>query len=98
MCVEHADATQFAIPADVTYAYMYNSFQDTLGITGEQQHELFIGQVQASLATAPRTLLLFFYDCEDVREVCDAAEGFELKQESEVGPDDLYVYSCTCCT
>jgi hypothetical protein len=44
---------------------------------------------------------LFLYDCEDVREVYDAAhaaaEGFELKQESEVGPDDLYVYSCTCC-
>ena len=95
MRVEHADATTFEVPSDVTFAYMYNSFQDTLGSTGEEQHELFIGRIRESLAKKPRTLLLFLYDCEDVKEIYDGVEGFELKQEGEVGPDDLYVYACS---
>ena len=67
-----------------------------LGSSSEEQHELFIAQIQASLAKTPqRKLQLFLYDCEDVKEIYGGAEGFELKEEVEVGPDDLYVYQCT---
>ena len=63
--VERADATEFVLPDDVTFVYLYNSFQDEIGRSGGEQHALFIARVRASLDRAPRRLVLLLYDCED---------------------------------
>ena len=63
--VERADATEFDLPDDVTFVYLYNSFQDEIGRSGGEQHALFIARVRASLDRAPRRLVLLLYDCED---------------------------------
>jgi hypothetical protein len=97
--VELADATKFEIPDDVTFIYMYNSFQDEIGRTGEQQHEAFIELLRASVRRSPRKLVFLLYDCDDendeddeenTRDPYDAA--FALLKEGKAGPDVFCCY------
>ena len=107
--VERADATEFELPDDVTFIYLYNSFQDEIGRSGEEQHALFIARVRASLARAPRKLVLLLYDCEDDDEDDDDDDddaeeeedaraaydrAFRLLKEGKAGPDAFCVFDC----
>ena len=107
--VERADATEFVLPDDVTFVYLYNSFQDEIGRSGGEQHALFIARVRASLDRAPRRLVLLLYDCEDDddddeddddddddEEDARAAydRAFRLLKEGKAGPDAFCVFDC----
>jgi len=94
--VERADATEFDLPDDVTFVYLYNSFQDEIGRSGGEQHALFIARVRASLDRAPRRLVLLLYDCEDEEEDARAAydRAFRLLKEGKAGPDAFCVFDC----
>ena len=97
--LELADATTFEIPDDVTFIYMYNSFQDKVGITAEEQHEKFIAQLKASVRRSPRRLIFLLYDCDDeddddnTRDPYDVA--FELVKSGKAGPDVFCCYDCS---
>ena len=84
--VERADATEFELPDDVTFVYLYNSFQDEIGRSGGEQHALFIARVRASLDRAPRRLVLLLYDCEDDDE--DDGDDNDEKEEEEEEDED----------
>ena len=99
MKVEFGDATKFDIPDDVTFIYMYNSFQDKLGCSAEDQHALFIAQLQASLRRSPRKLTFLLYDCDDedgeenTRDPYD--DAFVLLKSGKAGPDVFCCYDCS---
>jgi hypothetical protein len=97
--VELGDATRFKIPDDVTFIYMYNSFQDKIGCPAEEQHEKFIAQLRASVQRSPRRLVFLLYDCDDeddednTRDPYD--DAFTLLNSGKAGPDVFCCYDCT---
>lgn len=97
--VELGDATKFEIPDDVTFIYMYNSFQDRIGCVAEEQHARFIAQLQASVRRSPRKLIFLLYDCDDeddqenTRDPYD--DAFALVKSGKVGPDVFCCYDCS---
>lgn len=93
LVVEKADATKFEIPSDVTFVYMYNSFQDRLGLTDHEQHDLFIDRVQATLDVSPRRVLLLLYDCDDFYAAYN--EAFTMRSSGKAGQDSFAVFECT---
>lgn len=97
--VEFGDATKVEIPDEVTFVYMYNSFQDRLGCTAEEQHMHFIALLKASVQRSPRRLRFLLYDCDDeddednTRDPYD--DAFMLIKSGKAGPDVFCCYDCS---
>ncbi len=62
--VIHADATQFAIPGDVTIIYMYNS------VTGALLAQV-LDQIHASLSRKPRSVRILYHNVTEVSKTLD---------------------------